>query len=83
MAVGFCLALSTVFPRGRWLFSGLAVLVAMQRIEIWGRKYLSDTLFATAVAYGVWIVVFGQGASAGCSIGLKRDWPETRRSGCA
>ncbi len=60
MAVGFCLALSTVFPRGRWLFISLAVLVALQRIES-GSHYLSDTLFAAAVANGVWIVVFGHG----------------------
>jgi membrane-associated phospholipid phosphatase len=58
-AVGFCLALSTVFPRGRWLFVSLAVLVAVQRIEA-GAHYLSDTVFATAVAYGVWILVFGR-----------------------
>lgn len=56
-AVGFCLALSTVFPRGRWLFRSLAIMVAMQRIET-GAHYLSDTLFATAVAYALWIVVF-------------------------
>lgn len=60
MAVGFCLALSSVFPRGRWLFITLAVLVALQRIES-GAHYLSDTLFATAVAYGLWTVVFGRG----------------------
>jgi membrane-associated phospholipid phosphatase len=60
MAAGFCLALSTVFPRGRWLFISLAVLVALQRIDS-GFHYLSDTVFATAVAYGVWIVVFGHG----------------------
>lgn len=60
MAVGFCLALSTIFPRGRWLFALLAVLVALQRIES-GSHYLSDTLFSAAIAYGVWIVVFGPG----------------------
>lgn len=59
-AVGFCLALSTLFPRGRWLFRALAALVAMQRIES-GAHYLSDTLFAAAVACGVWVIVFGHG----------------------
>jgi membrane-associated phospholipid phosphatase len=60
VAVGFCLALSAVFPRGRWLFRILAALVALQRIES-GAHYLSDTLFAAAIAYAVVAVVFGRG----------------------
>jgi membrane-associated phospholipid phosphatase len=59
-AVGFCLALSAVFPQGRWLFRVLATLVALQRIES-GAHYLSDTLFAASVAYLVHIAVFGAG----------------------
>jgi membrane-associated phospholipid phosphatase len=59
-AVGFCLALSAVFPPGRWLFRVLAVLVALQRIES-GAHYLSDTLFAASVAYIVHLAVFGSG----------------------
>ncbi len=59
-AVGFCLALSAVFPPGRWLFRLLAALVALQRIES-GAHYLSDTLFAAGVAYVVHIAVFGSG----------------------
>ncbi|MBI3862805.1 MAG: phosphatase PAP2 family protein [Planctomycetia bacterium] len=72
MAVGFCLALSAIFPRGRWLFIVLAVLVAFQRIES-GSHYLSDTLFATAVAYGVWCHVFGHGR-----VGRFFDWLDAR-----
>jgi membrane-associated phospholipid phosphatase len=60
VAVGFCLALSAVFPNGRWLFRILAALVALQRIES-GAHYLSDTLFAAAIAYAVIAVVFGRG----------------------
>jgi membrane-associated phospholipid phosphatase len=60
VAVGFCLALSAVFPKGRWLFRVLAALVALQRIES-GAHYLSDTLFAAAIAYAVFAVVFGGG----------------------
>ena len=60
MAVGFCLALSTIYPRGRVLFAILAGLVALHRIEV-GAHYLSDTLFGTAVAIAVWAVVFGKG----------------------
>ncbi|MGE5193055.1 MAG: phosphatase PAP2 family protein [Deltaproteobacteria bacterium] len=59
-AVGFCLALSAVFPKGRWLFQILAALVALQRIES-GAHYLSDTLFAASVAYVVHLLVFGPG----------------------
>ena len=60
VAVGFCLALSAVFPKGRWLFRILAALVALQRIEA-GAHYLSDTLFAAAIAWGVYATVFGGG----------------------
>jgi undecaprenyl-diphosphatase len=60
IAVGFCLALSAVFPRGRWLFRILAALVALQRIET-GAHYLSDTLFAAGAAYAVHLAVFRSG----------------------
>ena len=60
VAVGFCLALSAIFPKGRWLFRALAALVALQRIES-GAHFLSDTLFAAAIAYAVFAVVFGRG----------------------
>jgi membrane-associated phospholipid phosphatase len=60
VAVAFFLALSTIFPQGRWLFGVLAALVALQRIEA-GAHYLSDTLFAASVAYAVAAVVFGPG----------------------
>ena len=59
-AVGFCLALSAVFPGGRWLFRVLAALVALQRIES-GAHYLSDTLFAASAAFAVHVMVFGRG----------------------
>jgi membrane-associated phospholipid phosphatase len=60
VAVGFCLALSAIFPKGRWLFRVLAALVALQRIES-GAHYLSDALFAAAIAFAVFAVVFGRG----------------------
>jgi membrane-associated phospholipid phosphatase len=46
-AVGLAFALAWLYPRGRWLFAGLAVLVAFQRIES-GAHYLSDTLCGAA-----------------------------------
>jgi undecaprenyl-diphosphatase len=76
VAVGFCLALSAVFPKGRWLFRVLAALVALQRIES-GAHYLSDTLFAAAIAYAVFAVVFGRGP-----IGRWFDRVESRWAGC-
>jgi membrane-associated phospholipid phosphatase len=75
VAAGFCLALSAVFPKGRWLFRILAALVALQRIES-GAHYLSDTLFAAAIAYGVFAVVFGRGP-----IGRWFDRVESRWAG--
>jgi membrane-associated phospholipid phosphatase len=60
VAVAFCLALWAIFPRGCWLFTTLAALVALQRIEC-GAHYLSDTLFAASLAYAVHVAVFGDG----------------------
>jgi len=74
-AVGFCLALSAVFPQGRWLFRVLAAVVALQRIES-GAHYLSDTLFAAGVACVVHILVFGRGP-----VGRWFDRIEARRMG--
>jgi membrane-associated phospholipid phosphatase len=47
-AAGLACALTALYPRGRWLFAGLAVLVACQRLEE-GSHYLSDILFGAAV----------------------------------
>jgi len=59
-AVAFGLALAAIFPRGRWLFITLAALVAVQRIEC-GAHYLSDTLFATSLAWVIHVAVFETG----------------------
>ena len=74
-AVGFCLALSAVFPDGRWLFRTVAALVALQRIES-GAHYLSDTVFAASVAFVVYLGVFGAGP-----IGRLFDRIEARSTG--
>lgn len=50
--VGVAVALAWLYPRGRWLFATLAVLVACQRIAA-GAHYLSDTLCGAAIG---WIV---------------------------
>ncbi|MFH1918857.1 MAG: phosphatase PAP2 family protein [Planctomycetota bacterium] len=47
-AVGLAVALSWLYPRGRWLFAALAVMVACQRME-GGAHYLSDTLCGAAI----------------------------------
>ena len=47
-AVGLALGLGWLFPRGRWLFIGYAVLVAMQRIA-GPYHFASDTLWGAAV----------------------------------
>ena len=49
-AVGLAVALAWCFPRGRWLFAGLATLVAGQRVEI-RAHFPSDVLFGAAVGW--------------------------------
>jgi membrane-associated phospholipid phosphatase len=49
-AVGLAIALTVLYPRGRWLFALFAVLAAMQRMES-GMHYLSDTLAAAAIGF--------------------------------
>lgn len=56
-AVGFCLALSTLFPQGSRLFVAAAGLVALQRVEA-GAHFLSDTCWGAAVGYAVCLLVF-------------------------
>ena len=51
-AVGLAVALAWLYPRGRWFFGCLAVLVACQRIES-GAHYLSDTLCGAALGLTV------------------------------
>lgn len=49
-AVGLAVALAWCFPRGRWLFAGLAALVTVQRVEI-RAHFPSDVLFGAAVGW--------------------------------
>jgi membrane-associated phospholipid phosphatase len=49
-AVGLAIALAWLYPRGRRLFAGLAVLVACQRVAS-GAHYLSDTLVGMSVGW--------------------------------
>jgi membrane-associated phospholipid phosphatase len=47
-AVGLAIGLTWLYPRGRWLFVSVAVLAALQRIDV-RAHYLSDTIAAAAV----------------------------------
>lgn len=47
-AIGLAIAFSWLYPRGRWLFACLTVMVALQRIN-GTAHYLSDTLFGAAL----------------------------------
>lgn len=49
-AVGLAIALSTFYPRGRWLFAIFACLAMVQRLEAHAH-YLSDVLAGAAVAF--------------------------------
>lgn len=53
-AVGLAIALGWLYPRGRWLFGALALLVACQRIES-GIHFASDTIVGGAI--GVFVAV--------------------------
>ena len=58
-AVGLAIVLTSLYPRGRWLFALFAVLAGMQRIES-GMHYLSDTLAAAAIGFLVGAGVCGR-----------------------
>ncbi|MBN2293878.1 MAG: phosphatase PAP2 family protein [Pirellulales bacterium] len=47
-AVGLAIGLAWMYPRGRWLFTVFAALVACQRMQSCAH-YLSDTLFGAAL----------------------------------
>jgi membrane-associated phospholipid phosphatase len=49
-AVGLALGLSWLMPRGKWLFYGFAVLVALQRIA-GPYHFVSDTLWGAAIGW--------------------------------
>ena len=47
-AAGLAMGLAWLFPRGRWMFSALAALVACQRVVV-GAHFPSDTMVGAAV----------------------------------
>jgi membrane-associated phospholipid phosphatase len=49
-AIGLAVALGWLYPRGRWLFATLALLVACQRVQA-GAHFLSDALSGAAVGW--------------------------------
>ena len=49
VATALAIGLSTLYPRGRWLFACFAVLAALQRVESLAH-YLSDALAGAAIA---------------------------------
>jgi membrane-associated phospholipid phosphatase len=51
-AVALAITLAWIYPRGRWLFVTLAVMVAGQRV-FGAAHYLSDVLFSAAVGSAV------------------------------
>jgi membrane-associated phospholipid phosphatase len=63
-AAGLAVALSVLYPRGRWLFAALAVLACLQRIE--GQAhFLSDVLTGAALGCLVGAVCAIRRASRG------------------
>jgi len=76
-AVGFCLALGTMFPAGRWLFLAGVVGVALQRIES-GAHFLSDVCWGAAVGYLWSAVVFRPDLLGGGFDRAERVWAGAR-----
>lgn len=68
-AVGLAVALAWCFPRGRWLFAGLATLVAVQRVEI-RAHFPSDVLFGGALGWCV----------GHCCLAAARMWTNRARN---
>jgi membrane-associated phospholipid phosphatase len=50
MAAGLAVGLTSLFPRGKWLFTALAAMVMLQRIFS-GYHFVSDTLWGAAIGY--------------------------------
>ena len=51
-AVGLAVILSEFYPRGRWYFTALAILVGMQRIQV-SAHFPSDVFAGAIVGWGV------------------------------
>lgn len=66
VAVGLAVALSVMYPRGRWLFALFAVLVGCQRV-VSGAHYSSDVLWGAAVG---WLVAVGVGRASLARLGF-------------
>jgi len=62
-AVGLAVALSTLYPRGRWLFAAIAALSGFQRIES-ESHFLSDVLVGAAIG-----CLVGAGCTASTLLG--------------
>lgn len=63
-AMGLAFALSCYYPRGRYVFWGLVVLVLLQRLQT-GAHFVSDTLAGAAIGLGPALVLFSVGPIAG------------------
>jgi hypothetical protein len=62
-AVGLAFGLTWLYPRGRWFFAALAMMVAGQRIAT-GAHFLSDALWGAAVGCAVAILCLDTGPVA-------------------
>jgi membrane-associated phospholipid phosphatase len=76
-AMGFALALGTLFPPGRWLFFPVVGLVALQRIEA-GAHFISDTIWGAMVGYAVCLVLFKDDLAGSWFDRKERSWSGDR-----
>jgi membrane-associated phospholipid phosphatase len=75
VAVALAVGLSALYPRGRWLFTILAVLAASQRV-VGGAHYPSDVFWGAAVG---WLFAVGVGQARLGGLGFRR-WEDDSRS---
>ena len=76
-AVGLAVALCWLYPRGRFLFVGLAALACLQRIET-GAHFLSDVLAGAAIGYLFARACVGQSRLAQRFDGWESAWQRLR-----
>ena len=81
-AVGFAVALAWLYPRGRWIFYSLAVLVGCQRMQS-GSHYLSDVLIGAAIGILVARACIGPSRIAAQLARLETRWRQPAPPACS
>ncbi len=79
-SMGLCVALTAMFPRGRWWFAFVTGLVALQRVET-GAHFLSDALWGAAVGWAFALALFRPNPLGRWFDRLEARWPRPAGTG--